>query len=185
MLDGVLKETKLMMDGALTAMQGHIGRLRTGRASLTMLDGIKVDYYGTLSPLNQIATLAVPEPRLITIQPWEANLIPAIEKAIEKANIGLNPSSDGKLIRLPIPQLTEERRKDIVKHLKSYGEECRVSVRQARKEANDSLKKFQKDSIISEDEFHKGCDSIQKLTDEYIEKVDKILANKEKDILTV
>ena len=185
MIDDVLKQSKKKMEDAVAALQTHLSKLRTGRASLTLLDGIKVDYYGTLSPLNQVASLAVPKPRLITIQPWEASLIPAIEKAIEKANIGLNPTTDGKIVRLPIPQLTEERRLQIVKQLKTYGEEGRVSIRQSRKEANDVLKKMQKDSQITEDDCRKTTDAIQKMTDDCIGKIDKIIENKEQDILKV
>ncbi len=184
MIDNVIKETKDKMDKAIVALQGSVAKLRTGRASLAMLDGIKVDYYGTLSPLNQIASLAVPEPRLITVQPWEANLIPAIEQAIIKANIGLNPVSDGKLVRLPVPQLTEDRRKEIVKHLKSAAEDNRVSVRHARKEANDVLKKL-KDQNVPENDIKRATEQVQKITDDYIAKIDQMVANKEKDILTV
>jgi len=185
MLDDINTEAQSGMEKAITALQHNLGKLRTGRASLAVLDGIKIDYYGTMSLLHQVATLAIPEPRMITVQPWEPTFISAIEKAIEKANLGLNPTNDGKLIRLPIPQLNEERRLEIVKQLKNYGEECRVAVRQARKEANDLLKKLKKDSDITEDELHKGNDSVQKLTDEFIKKVDEIVTNKEKDIMQV
>lgn len=185
MADTVLKETTDKMEKALVALQNTVAKLRTGRASLAVLDGIKVEYYGTLSPLNQVAKLAVPEPRLITIQPWEGHLIPQIEKAIEKANIGLNPASDGKIIRLPIPQLTEERRKDIVKQLKTVGEEARVAMRQARKEAMDALKHMEKDKKLSEDDLKRNSERVQKLTDDYSAKVEKIIANKEKDIMTL
>lgn len=185
MIDELLADAKAQMDKAIAALQNGISKLRTGRASLVILDGIKVDYYGTLSPLNQIATLGIPEPRLITIQPWESTFIGAIEKAIEKANIGLNPTNDGKIVRLPIPQLTEDRRRDIVKQLKTLGEDARVAVRHARKEANDLLKQLKKDSEITEDELHKGTDSVQKITDEFVEKIDKLILNKEQDIMKV
>ncbi|EKD50412.1 MAG: Ribosome-recycling factor [uncultured bacterium] len=185
MIDEIMLDTMSNMDKAITALQHNLSKLRTGRASLTVLDGIKIDYYGTLSPLNQVATLSIPEPRMITVQPWEPTFIATIEKAIEKANIGLNPTSDGKLIRLPIPQLTEERRLEIVKQLKNFGEDCRVAVRQARKEANDILKKMKKDSEITEDDFHNGSDQVQKTTDDYIAKVDALMAKKEKDIMQV
>lgn len=185
MIDETMNKAKEGMEGAVEALQSNLSKLRTGRASLAVLDGIKVDYYGTLSPLNQVATLAIPEPRLITIQPWESNIIQTIEKAIEKANIGLNPTNDGKIVRLPIPQLTEERRIEIVKQLKSMAEEGRVSIRHARKEANDDLKKLQKNSKITEDDLKKGTDSVQKLTDDFIKKIDQIVENKEKDIMTV
>lgn len=185
MIDNVIKETKDKMDKAIVALQGSVAKLRTGRATLAMLDGIKVDYYGTLTPLNQVASLAVPEARLITVQPWEAHLIAAIEQAIIKANIGLNPVNDGKIIRLPIPQLTEERRKEIVKSLKGAAEDNRVSVRHARKEANDALKKLQKDKNLPENDVKRATDQVQKMTDDFIVKIDQMVANKEKDILTV
>lgn len=185
MPDHILVQTKTKMENAVGALQSHLAKLRTGRASLALLDGIKVDYYGTLSPLNQVAVLAVPEPRLITIQPWEAGMIQPIEKAIEKANVGLNPANDGKLIRLPIPQLTEERRREIVKQLKGMAEECRVSIRHARKEGLDEVKKIKNASQISEDESKRQNDAVQRLTDDYIKKIDQIVANKEKDIMTV
>lgn len=185
MFDQILNECQEKMEGAVGDLQASLAKLRTGRASLAILDGIKVDYYGTLSPLNQVATLAIPEPRMITVQPWETTLIQAIERAIEKANIGLNPTNDGKLIRLPVPQLTEERRKEIVKQLKNMAEERRVSIRQARKETNDVIKKMQKDSEISEDDMKKGTESVQKFTDDFIKKIDSIVEKKEKDIMTV
>jgi ribosome recycling factor len=185
MSDQIIEQVKQNMEQSIEAMQNHLSKLRTGRASLSMLDGIKVDYYGTLTPLNQVATLSIPEPRMITIQPWEASIIANIQKAIEKANLGLNPTDDGKLVRLPIPKLTEERRKDIVKQLKGYAEECRISIRHARKEINDVLKKQKSDSTISEDDYHKLVDQVQKITDEHTKKVDEIAQNKEKDIMTI
>ena len=185
MTTAIIQDTKDRMEKAVAAFQNNLSKLRTGRASLNILDGIRVDYYGTMSPLNQIASLGTPEPRLITIQPWETTLIPVIEKAIEKANLGLNPVSDGKIIRLPIPQLNEERRKELAKQIKIFAEDCRVAVRQVRKEANETLKKMQKDSRITEDDLKRATDSVQKLTDETGKKVDTISANKEKDIMTV
>jgi ribosome recycling factor len=185
MLPEITAQTKDRMDKAVVALQEHLSKLRTGRASLTMLDGIRVDYYGTPTPLNQIATMGTPEPRLITIQPWEANLIPAIEKAIDKANIGLTPSNDGKIVRLPVPQLTEERRKDIVKQIKTFGEDCRVAVRHSRREANEAIKTQQKAGKITEDDLKKGEKDIQKLTDDAIAKVDQIVTKKEQDIMKV
>lgn len=185
MFDQVQSDAKEKMDASVKSLQVQLSKLRTGRASLTMLDGIKVEYYGTPTPLNQVATLSVPEPRMISVQPWEANIIPDIEKAIEKANIGLNPTNDGKIVRLPIPLLTEERRKDIVKQLKNISEDIRVAVRHVRKEANDVLKKMEKDKEISEDDLKRGTDQIQKLTDGYISQIDEIASSKEKDIMTV
>ncbi|MCP5464200.1 MAG: ribosome recycling factor [Deltaproteobacteria bacterium] len=184
-MDAIINDAKEKMEKAISALQDDLAKLRTGRASLVMLDGIKVDYYGTMTPLNQVATLAVPEPRLITVQPWEATLIPAIERAIEKANIGLNPTNDGKIVRLPVPQLTEDRRKEIVKSLKNIAEEKRVSVRQARRDANDVLKQQQKNSEITEDDLKRGQDQVQKTTDDAIAKIDDIVVRKEKDIMTV
>lgn len=185
MINTIHDQAKDKMESALKAMQVNFSKLRTGRASLTVLDGIRVDYYGTPTPINQVASLSVPEPRLIVIQPWEATIIPEIERAIDKANIGLNPTNDGKVVRLPIPQLTEDRRKEIVKQLKGMAEDCRVSVRQARKEANDALKNSEKNKEITEDDLKKGTDRVQKLTDDYIAKVDTVSATKEKDIMTV
>lgn len=185
MLAELTNQTKDRMEKSIASLQDHLSKLRTGRASLTILDGIRVDYYGTPTPLNQVATLATPEPRLITIQPWETNLIPAIEKSIEKANIGLTPNNDGKIVRLPVPQLTEERRKDIVKQIKNFGEECRVAIRHARRDANDGMKAGQKGGKITEDDLKKGEKDVQKLTDDYIAKVDQIVAKKEQDIMKV
>lgn len=182
MIQTVVNDTREKMETALKALQNELGNIRTGRANLAVLDGVRVDYYGTLTPLKQVASLAVPEARLITIQPWEANLIPQIEKAILEANIGLTPASDGKIVRLPIPKLTEERRRDIVKQVKHIGEEARVAVRLVRRDANDGLKKL-KD--ISEDEVKRTQDSVQKMTDDYVAKIDGITAKKEVDVMTV
>lgn len=184
-MSDAMNQAKDKMDKAVEAMQDHLAKLRTGRASLTILDGIRVDYYGTPTPINQVATLSVPEPRLISIQPWESNLIPAIEKAIEKANIGLNPTNDGKIVRLPVPQLTEDRRKDIVKQIKAFGEETRVAIRHSRRDANEALKTAQKAGKITEDDLKKGEKDIQKLTDDTIAKIDQIVTKKEQDIMKV
>lgn len=173
------------MKSSVEALQNELAKLRTGRASVSLLDGIKVDYYGAPTPLNQVATLATPEARLITVQPWESHIIPEIEKSILNANIGLTPTNDGKIVRLPIPILTEERRKDIVKQIKVKGEESKVSVRGARRDANDELKKLEKSKEISEDEMKKALDDIQKVTDDHIKQIDHIIETKEKDILTV
>lgn len=185
MSEQVLANTKEKMEKSVTSLQTELAKLRTGRASLSMLDGIRVNYYGTQTPLNQVANLSIPEARLIVIQPWEANLIPEIEKAILQANLNITPSNDGKVVRLPIPKLTEERRKDIVKQVKALGEESKVSIRHARRDANEALKKDKSDSKISEDALKKTQDKIQKLTDEYVAKVDQILTKKETDIMTV
>jgi len=173
------------MESTLEHLKRDLAGLRTGRASLVLLDNIRVDYYGTPTPLKQVANLAVPESRLITIQPWEPSLIKEIEKAITAAELGLNPSNDGKLIRVPIPQLTEERRKDLIKVCRKYGEETKVKLRAVRHEANDELKKQQKDAKISEDDLRRGETEIQKLTDQYVQKIDQTLKKKEEEVLEV
>lgn len=173
------------MAKALDSFKRELSKVRTGRASLSLLDDIRVDYYGTPTPLNQVAALAVPEPRMITIQPWEKNLAGDIEKAILKSDLGLNPSSDGQLIRLAFPPLTEERRKDMVKQVKRMGEDAKVAVRNARREANDTLKALEKDKDISEDEQKRGEKEIQEVTDDYVARVDQVLAEKEKDLMEI
>ena len=159
--------------------------IRTGRASLGILDHIRVDYYGTPTPLNQLANLHVPEPSLITIQPWDVSQIGPIEKAIRSSDLGLNPSNDGKLIRLPIPPLTEERRKELVKRLHDVAEDHRVAVRNIRRDGNEAVKKLLKDKKITEDEDKRAHDEIQKLTDGYMQKIDQAAKIKEKEILEI
>ena len=183
MIDSIYQETRDSMGKALEALKNELSRLRTGRASLTILDGIKVDYYGTMTPLNQMATLAVPESRLITIQPWDASVIKDIEKAILKSDLGLTPSSDGKIVRISIPQLTGERRKELVKVVHKVCEEHKVSVRNYRRDSNDLLKSMKKEGEISEDEAYKAQDEVQKITDEYIKHIDECYQEKEKEIL--
>jgi len=175
------------MNKALESLKKDFATLRTGRASLGLLDGIMVDYYGTPTPLNQVANMAVPDARQITIQPWEPKMLGEIEKAIQKSDIGINPSNDGKLIRLSIPALTEERRQQIVKHAKKIAEDARVAIRNIRRDINDEIKKKSKDkdAHISEDETKKLQDEIQKTTDLYIKKIDELLAHKEKEIMTI
>jgi len=185
MISEVKGKSKSAMEKAIEALKRELGRVRTGRASLTLLEDVRVDYYGTPTPLNQVGTLAVPEPRLITIQPWEKNLIPEIEKAILKSDLGLNPNSDGVLVRLNIPALTEERRKEMVKVIKRIGEETKVAIRNARRDANDSLKKLQKDKDITEDDQKLGEKEIQELTDSFVKKVDEILTVKEKEVMEI
>jgi ribosome recycling factor len=187
MLNEQKKKADEKMTKALDALRKEFATLRTGRASLGMLDGIVVDYYGTPTPLSQVANLAVPDPRQITIQPWEAKLLGEIEKAILKSDIGLTPSNDGKIIRLSIPMLTEERRHQIVKHAKKLAEDARVAVRNIRRDVNDEIKKKSKDKDVhvSEDETKKMQDEIQKTTDAYVRKIDEFLAHKEKEIMTV
>jgi ribosome recycling factor len=159
--------------------------VRTGRASVSLLDNVRADYYGTPTPLNQLATLHVPEPTLITVQPWDVSQIAVIEKAIRAADLGLNPGNDGKLIRVPIPALTEERRKDLVKKLHHIAEDHRVALRNIRRDANENVKKLLKDKLISEDEDRRAHDEIQKLTDGYIQKLDQAAKVKEKEILEI
>ena len=174
---------KVRMEKVLGDLQHAMAVIRTGRASVSLLDPVKVDYYGTPSPLNQIATLHVPEPSLITVQPWDVSQIGAIEKAIRSSDLGLNPSNDGKLIRVPIPALTAERRKELVKHLHGVAEDHRVSIRNLRRDANESLKKLLKDKLISEDDDRRAHDEVQKLTDASMLKLDQAAKVKEKEVL--
>jgi ribosome recycling factor len=185
MIANVKTRTRNGMDKALDVLKRDLGKVRTGRASLSILDDVRVDYYGTPTPLNQVGTLSVPEPRMITIQPWEKNLIGEIEKAILKSDLGLNPTSDGQLVRLVFPPLTEERRKEMVKQVKRMGEDAKIAVRNARRDANDALKKLEKDKEISEDELKRSEKEIQDLTDEYVSKVDGIIADKESDLMEI
>ncbi|MDQ2713148.1 MAG: ribosome recycling factor [Acidobacteriota bacterium] len=171
------------MDKVLVDLQHEMTSIRTGRASIGLLDSVRVDYYGSPVPLNQVAQLHVPEPAMITVQPWDTSTINAIEKAIRNADLGLNPSNDGKLIRIPVPPLTEERRRDLAKKLSHIAEERRVGMRNIRRDANEELKKLLKDKVISEDEQRQALDSIQKLTDGQISKIDQASKSKEKEIL--
>jgi ribosome recycling factor len=181
----VVKEVEAKMEKTLSSFKTDLNKVRTGRASLALFDDIRVDYYGTPTPLNQMATLAVPEPRLITIQPWDTSIIGEIEKAILKSELGVTPTSDGKIIRITIPRLTEERRKDLVKVVKKMSEGAKVSVRNIRREANDELKVLEKDKKISQDQLHQWMEKVQVSTDKYIKKVDEVLAAKEKEILEI
>jgi ribosome recycling factor len=176
---------KARMEKALTDLQHEMASIRTGRASLGLLDHIRVDYYGTPTPLNQLANLHVPEPSLITIQPWDMSQIGPIEKAIRASDLGLNPANDGKVIRLPIPPLTEERRKELVKRLHGVAEHHRVAVRNIRRDANEAVKKLLKDKKVTEDEDKRAHDENQKLTDSYMEKIDAAARTKEKEILEI
>lgn len=183
MVEDVLSETESGMQKAIEAFQRELAKVRTGRANLGLLDGVKVDYYGTMTPLNQVASLNVADARLITVKPWEKNMIPVIEKAIRASDLGLNPVADSELIRLPIPALTQERRKDLVKLIKKMTEDARVAVRAARRDANEMLKGFQKDGEISEDDSKTGQKKVQELTDSYVAKVEEIGENKEKELM--
>jgi ribosome recycling factor len=171
------------MGKSIEALNRELKRIRTGRASLSILDAIKVDYYGTLTPLNQMATLAVPESRLITIQPWDVSVIKDIEKSLLKSDLGLTPANDGKLIRISIPPLTEERRKELVKLVHKMGEDYKVSVRNARRDANELIKSLKKDGDISEDDAFKSQEEVQKITDANIKRIDECCQEKEKEIL--
>ncbi len=185
MVKDIIKETKGKMTKAVEVVQHELVTIRTGRATPGLIEGVKVDYYGTPTPLKQVANIGVPEPTLLTVQPWEKNMIQPIEKAILNANLGLNPANDGTLIRVPIPALNEERRKEYVKLTKKYGEQGKVSIRNIRRDANDSLKKLEKDKEISEDERKRGEDEVQKLTDTHTAEIDKLLEQKEKEIMEV
>jgi ribosome recycling factor len=176
---------KTRMEKAISDLQHEMASIRTGRATLSLLDHIRVDYYGTPTPLNQVANLHVPEPNMITIQPWDVSQIGAIEKSIRTSDLGLNPANEGKIIRLPIPPLTEERRKDLVKKLHAAAEHHRVAVRNIRRDGNESVKKLAKDKKITEDDDKKAHDEIQKLTDLYMGKIDTAAKTKEKEILEI
>ena len=181
----ILKELNAEMEKALSDLQSSFTKIRTGRASTALLDDVRVDYYGNPTPLNQLANLSVPESRIILIAPWDSGSITAIEKAIQKADIGLVPNSDGKVIRLNIPVLTEERRKDLVKVVKKNSEEGKVKVRNIRRDTNEKLKVFKKDSKISEDQLFTYQEDVQKQTDKFIENIDKMTATKEKEIMEI
>jgi len=183
MIESIYQETRDNMGKSINALKNEFNKVRTGRASLTILDGIRVDYYGTLTPLNQMATLAVPESRLITIQPWDVSVIKEIEKSILKSDLGLTPSNDGKIIRISIPPLTEERRKELVKVINKMSEDHKIAVRNIRRDSNELLKGLKKDSDISEDDAFKAQDQVQKITDEYIKLIDGVNKDKEKEIL--
>ncbi len=182
---GIEGDARTRMEKALGDLQHAMAGIRTGRASVSLLDSVKADYYGTPTPLNQLATLHVPEPTLITVQPWDVSQIGAIEKAIRASNLGLNPANDGKLIRVPIPPLTEERRKELVKHLHTVTEDHRVAVRNVRRDANEAVKKLLKDKHISEDDERRAHDEVQKLTDQMTQKLDQASKAKEKEILEI
>ncbi len=173
------------MEGATEVFKKDLASIRTGRASLSLLEGITVDYYGTPTPIQQVASLSIPEPRQILIQPWEQRLIPEIEKAIMKSDLGLTPTNDGKVIRINIPPLTEERRKQLVKVVRKRAEEARIAIRNIRRDTNEELKKLEKDKHLSEDIVKRSQEEIQKLTDSFIGKIDDILAHKEKEIMEV
>jgi ribosome recycling factor len=184
-IDALKNETNDKMSKTVDSFKKDLSRIRTGRASPSLLEGITVDYYGSPMPVNQVATITIPEARLILIQPWEKSMLGPIEKAIQASDLGLNPLNDGNLIRLPIPALTEERRKDLYKNCKKVSEESKVAIRNIRRDSNEKLKKSEKDKTITQDEEKKSLDEIQKLTDKYIKAIDDVLAVKEKEIMEV
>ncbi|MCB0340783.1 MAG: ribosome recycling factor [Pseudobdellovibrionaceae bacterium] len=185
MIDAIKTSTKDRMEKAMAALSGELKKVRTGRAQVSMLDSIRVDYYGNPTPLNQVASISCPDAKSFLIAPWETNLLKDIEGSIIRSDVGMTPQNDGKVIRLKLPDLTEERRKDLVKTIKKIVEDARVAVRMARRDANEAIKKAQKDKEISEDDQKKGTDEIQKLTDDYIKQVDQIGVDKEKDLMTL
>ena len=185
MLDEILLETEDKMNKAVESTKVRFSHIRAGRANVSMIDGVKVDYFGQSTPLNQVGSLSAPESRLIVIDPWDKSLIPAIEKEILKANLGFNPSNDGRVIRLVLPELSEDRRKEYVKIVKKDAEEGKIAIRNIRKEANAKLKKLEKDSEISEDDLKNGETKVQKLTDKYVDSIDDVLAKKEKELMSI
>lgn len=185
MIDDVLGEFKGRIDDTCDALRRELGRMRTGRASLAILDGIHVDYYGQATPLNGVASLSVPEPRMITIKPWDKSMLQVIEKAIIEANIGINPMNDGEIIRLPIPSLTEERRKEMVKQVKQKGEEHKVTIRNGRRDAKDLLEEATKEGEISEDDLKRALEKLQHLTDGGVKHIEEIVAHKDEELMEV
>jgi len=184
-MEALQKDLSGKMARSIESFRKELGKIRTGRASFSLVDGIKVDYYGTPTPLQQVGTLSVPESRLITVTPWDAKMIGPIEKAIQSSGLGLNPVNDGKIVRIPIPPLTEERRRDLVKLVKKMAEDARVAVRNIRREAIERVKDKEKKKEISEDEMKRGQERIQKETDSFIRKIDEILKAKEQEIMEV
>ena len=184
-MEALFKDTSTRMERSIEAFRKELGKVRTGRASFSLLDGVKVDYYGTPTPLQQVGTLSVPESRLITVTPWDTKMIGPIEKAIQGSGLGLNPSNDGKMVRIPIPPLTEERRRELAKVVRKMGEDARVAVRSVRREAIEKLKDREKKKEISEDVVKRGQERIQKETDAHVKKIDEILKSKEQEILEV
>jgi ribosome recycling factor len=177
------ENAEMSMEETIEMVKGRLSRIRTGKATPAMLEGIKVEYYGVLTPLNQLATVAVPEPRLLTVKPFDRGAIGEIEKAIQAGNLGFNPASDGMMIRIQIPELTEDSRKELGKQAREFAEEGKIAVRKVRQEANDTLKKEQKDGDITEDEFHGDRDEVQKLTDRFCDEIEKIVAAKQSEIM--
>jgi ribosome recycling factor len=185
MIKEVYADTEERMKKAVESVRSELASIRTGKATTSLLDGIRVDYYGTMTPLSQVANISTPDSRLLVIQPWEKRLIPDIVKAIHKSDLGLNPQSDANVVRLPIPPLTEERRKDLVKLVKKLTEDAKIAVRNIRRDSNETLKKAEKDKDISEDESRKAQEHVQEITDKYIELVDEMTKKKEQEVMEV
>lgn len=184
-MNPIIKDAKNRMDKSIETLRIELAKVRTGKATTQLLDGIKVDYYGTMTPINQVGNVTVLDVHTLSITPWDKSMVPVIEKAILEANIGFNPVSDGTNLKIPVPPLTEERRKDFVKLVKKFGEETKIAIRNVRRDANDHLKKEEKEKKISEDELKNFESEVQKLTDEHIKMVDEILKHKEKEIMEV
>ncbi len=184
-MESIFKETKSKMDKTLEALRGELARIRSGKATTALLDTVKVDYYGTITPLKQLANCTVVDAHTLSVTPWDKSIINTVDKAILAANLGLNPVSDGTNLKIPIPPLTEERRRDLVKLVKKFGEDAKVAVRNVRRDGNDHLKRKQKDAKLSEDSLKEYEDKVQKLTDEHIKLVDEVLKHKEKEMMEV
>lgn len=184
-MNPIIKDAKQRMDKSLEALRNELAKVRTGKATTQLLDGVRVDYYGTMTPINQVGNVSVLDAHTLSITPWDKNMVQVIDKAILEANIGFNPVSDGTNLRIPVPPLTEERRKDFVKLIKKFGEESKIAIRNIRRDANDHLKKEEKDKIISEDQLKTFESEVQKITDEHIKMIDDVIKHKEKEILEV
>ncbi len=184
-MEGIKKSAEEKMKKAVKALEDEFKTIRTGRASAALFENIRVDYYEQKVPLNQVATISIPEARLVIIQPWDRSVLPEIEKAIQKSELSVNPNNDGKVIRIAIPPLTEERRKELAKVAKNIAEKSRVSIRNVRRDTNEEIKKQEKDSSLSEDQAKRGMDEIQKLTDKYIEEINSVLSRKDKEIMEI
>lgn len=184
-MQNIIKDARSRMDKSLDTLRAELVKVRTGKATTALLDGIKVDYYGTMTPLNQVGNVTVLDAHTIAITPWDKSIVQTVDKAILEANIGLNPVSDGTNLKIPIPPLNEERRKELVKLVKKFGEDFKIAIRNVRRDANDHLKREQKDKKISEDQLKDGENEVQKLTDEHIKKIDEILKHKEEEIMEV
>ena len=185
MITGLIQDTEKKMRASIDHLHHELGKLRTGQASIALVDDLKVDYYGNPTPLSQVATLGTPDSQTLTIQPWEVSILKDIEKAIQSSDVGLTPNNDGKIIRLTIPPLTNDRRQQLVKLVKKYSEDCKIAVRNVRRDGNDKLKKLEKNHEISEDESHRAGDDIQKMTDKFVSEIDKVAQMKEKNVMDV